>query len=138
MWRPVACAGLWMKHARPFRGFTPITRATATRRARCGLWSRRSGIARSGAPGKPAQHRVQIFLSFQRENTVTGSRSKGMFTVSVEYGPSMVLIACSGPATVTEICGALWFGGEIARRDKRPRFLFDLLAVEFDGTDEDR
>ncbi|TFZ05503.1 hypothetical protein EZ313_02190 [Ramlibacter henchirensis] len=61
-----------------------------------------------------------------------------MFTVSVEYGPSMVLIACSGPATATEICSALWFGGEIARRAKRPQFLFDLLAVDFEGTDGDR
>lgn len=64
--------------------------------------------------------------------------SRGMFTVSVEYGPSMALIACSGPATVTEICSALWFGAEIARRAARPRFLFDLLAVDFHGSDQDR
>ena len=64
--------------------------------------------------------------------------SRGMFAVSVEYGPTMALIACTGPATVAEICSALWFGGEIARRAERPKFLFDLLAVDFDGTDEDR
>jgi hypothetical protein len=62
----------------------------------------------------------------------------GMFTVSVNYGPSMVLIACSGPATVREICGALMLGSELARRAKRPRFLFDLLAVDFAGDDADR
>jgi hypothetical protein len=61
-----------------------------------------------------------------------------MFTVSVDYGPSFVLIACAGPATVAEICGALAFGAEIARREGRLRFLFDLLAVDFDGTAEDR
>ena len=61
-----------------------------------------------------------------------------MFTVSVDYGPSFVLVACAGPATVTEICGALAFGAEIARREGRLQFLFDLLAVEFDGTPEDR
>ena len=64
--------------------------------------------------------------------------SKGMFTVSVAYGPKMVLIACSGPATVTEICSALTLGAEVARRTERPRLLFDLLAVDFHGTDQDR
>jgi hypothetical protein len=64
--------------------------------------------------------------------------SKGMFTVSVAYGPSMALVACSGPATATEICGAVAFGAEVARRTERPRFLFDLLAVDFHGTDQDR
>lgn len=69
---------------------------------------------------------------------MTNASSKGMFNASVAYGPSMVLIACSGPATVVEICSALSFGGEIARRARRPWFLFDLLAVEFDGTPQDR
>ena len=61
-----------------------------------------------------------------------------MFTVSVDYSPSFVLVACAGPATVAEICGALAFGAEIARREGRLQFLFDLLAVDFDGTPEER
>lgn len=69
---------------------------------------------------------------------MTQGVSMGMFTASVSYGPSMVLIACSGPATVVEICSALAFGAEVSRRAKRPLFLFDLLTVEFQGTDEDR
>ncbi len=64
--------------------------------------------------------------------------SRGMFIVSVAYGPSMVLITCTGHATAMEICSAVLFGGEIARRSKRPQFLFDLLAVTFEGDDEDR
>jgi hypothetical protein len=64
--------------------------------------------------------------------------SKGMFTVSVAYGPSMALVACSGPATATEICGAVAMSAEVARRTARPRFLFDFLAVDFKGTDQDR
>ncbi|MEZ0309666.1 MAG: hypothetical protein ACAH21_17215 [Ramlibacter sp.] len=64
--------------------------------------------------------------------------SRGMFAASVEYGPSFVLIACSGPATAAEICGALAFGAEIARRDGRTLFLFDLLAVDFEGTAQER
>jgi len=66
------------------------------------------------------------------------SSPKGMFTVSVGYGPTLALITCSGQATVTEICSSLWFGGEVARRSRRPRFLFDLLGVDFQGTDQDR
>jgi hypothetical protein len=61
-----------------------------------------------------------------------------MFTVSVDYGPSFVLVACAGPATVAEICGAVAFGAEIARREGRLRFVFDMLAVDFDGTPADR
>ncbi|MEJ6022056.1 Bug family tripartite tricarboxylate transporter substrate binding protein [Ramlibacter sp. PS4R-6] len=76
--------------------------------------------------------------SSKLEVTVPRSNSKGLFAVSVSYGPSMVLIACSGPATVLEICGALTFGAEVSRRSMRPLFLFDLLAVDFDGTDADR
>jgi hypothetical protein len=69
---------------------------------------------------------------------MTQGAPMGMFTASVSYGPSMVLIACSGPATVVEICSALAFGAEVSRRVKRPLFLFDLLTVEFQGTEEDR
>ena len=66
------------------------------------------------------------------------ANSRGMFSVSVEYGPTQVLIACVGPATVAEMCGALAFGGEIAKRAGRPQFVFDLLAVDFRGTSQDR
>ena len=64
--------------------------------------------------------------------------SHGMFTVSVNYVPSTVLVACSGSAGVAEICAALAFGGEIARRAGHGHFIFDLLAVDFQGTTEER
>jgi hypothetical protein len=63
---------------------------------------------------------------------------KGAFTMSVTYGPSTALITCSGPASVSELCGTVWFGSEIARRTKLPNFLFDFQAIKFQGTDEDR
>jgi hypothetical protein len=62
----------------------------------------------------------------------------GMFTSSVSYGPATVFVTCVGPATVVEICGTLALGGEIARRSQCHKFLFDLLAVEFTGTDDER
>jgi hypothetical protein len=64
--------------------------------------------------------------------------SRGMFTVSVAYGSAFVMIAASGEAGVPEICGALALGGEIAGRSGKPRFVFDLLAVEFDGSISER
>ena len=64
--------------------------------------------------------------------------SRSMFTVSVSYGSTQILIAASGLATSTEICGALAFGGEIAKRTGQHQFLFDLLAVDFEGSVADR
>jgi hypothetical protein len=63
---------------------------------------------------------------------------KGIFTLSVAYGASTVLITCSGKATLSELCGAVWFGSEIARRTMLPDFLFDFRTIRFHGTDEDR
>jgi hypothetical protein len=61
-----------------------------------------------------------------------------MFSVSAEYVPTTVLITCSGAAGRTEICAALAFGGQIALASGRAHFLFDMLAVDFEGTTEDR
>jgi hypothetical protein len=65
-------------------------------------------------------------------------QSMGMFSVSAEYVPTTALITCSGPAGRIEICAALAFGGEIARLAGHVHFLFDLLAVDFEGSTEER
>lgn len=61
-----------------------------------------------------------------------------VFSLSVKYAPATALITCAGPATVVELCSAVWFGSEISRRTRHPHFLFDFRAIKFNGTDEDR
>jgi hypothetical protein len=75
-----------------------------------------------------------LMLAALKARAAMAHRSpKGMFTVSLQYGPKIALIACSGPATVAEIHSTLCFAGEIARRSAHPRILFDLLALRFEG-----
>jgi hypothetical protein len=61
-----------------------------------------------------------------------------MFSVSVTHGCGQVLISAVGPARCGEICSAVAFAAETARRSGLSQFLFDLLAVDFFGTVEDR
>lgn len=62
----------------------------------------------------------------------------GMFTVSVVYAPKSTLIACTGRAGQGEIGATLAFGGELARRRGHTGFVIDLLAMEFEGTQQEK
>ena len=65
-------------------------------------------------------------------------RQTAFFNVSVHHGVSYLVLVLSGIADAADLEGAIAFGAQIARRHAYLRLLLDFMAVEFDGSDDDR